>query len=67
MVEVERARAGVGGLPAEDAVELDGVADGLVDLQRHLLGPRISVAPPLGHGGADSSALASSATRVARA
>ena len=35
--EVEPARAGVGGLPAEDAVELDGVADRLVDLQRHLL------------------------------
>ena len=35
--EVEPGRAGVGRLPAEDAVELDGVADGLVDLQRHLL------------------------------
>ncbi len=34
---VEPGRAGEGGLPAEDAVELDGVADRLVDLQRHLL------------------------------
>ncbi len=35
--QVEPGRAGVGGLPAEDAVELDGVPDRLVDLQRHLL------------------------------
>ena len=36
--EVEPRRAGVRRLPAEDAVELDGVADRLVDLQRQLLG-----------------------------
>ncbi len=36
--QVEPGRAGIGGLPAEDPVELDRVADGLVDLQRELLG-----------------------------
>ncbi len=36
--QVEPRRAGVRRLPAEDAVELDGVTDGLVDLQRELLG-----------------------------
>src|SRR5207342_262476 len=36
--EVEPGRAGVRGLPAEDAIELDGVADGLVDLERELFG-----------------------------
>ena len=35
--QVEPGRAGVGRLPAEDPVELDGVPDRLVDLQRHLL------------------------------
>src|SRR5690606_28717475 len=34
---VEPGGAREGGLPAEDAVELDGVADRLVDLERHLL------------------------------
>ena len=36
--EVEPRRPGVGRLPAEDPVELDGVPDRLVDLQRQLLG-----------------------------
>ena len=35
--QVEPGRPGVRGLPAEDPVELDRVADRLVDLQRHLL------------------------------
>ena len=38
--QVEPRRAGVRRLPAEDAVELDGVADRLVDLQGELLGAR---------------------------
>ena len=37
---VEPRGAGEGGLPAEDPVELDGVAHRLVDLERHLLAAR---------------------------
>ena len=35
--EVRPGRAGKRGLPAQDPVELDGVADRLVDLEGHLL------------------------------
>ena len=65
--QVEPGGSGEGGLPAEDAVELDGVADRLVDLERHLLGADDEVDRRRGSGtrGAVSSARASSAIRGA--
>ena len=64
--QVEPGGAGEGRLPAEDPVELDGVADRLVDLERHLLAAEDQVrrVERRARVGAVSSARASSAIRA---
>ena len=66
LVEREEAHAGVVGFAAQDAVELDGMADGLVDLQAELRAVEDQVEFALrALIGAQCSATASSAMRGA--
>ncbi len=49
LIEREEAHAGVVGFAAQNAVELDGMADRFVDLQPELRAVEDQVEPPSGH------------------